>query len=286
MSGKLVALVDGSEYARSVCEHAAWLSERTGRSVELLHVIGRRHAATGDFSGAIALGARTALLEELSELDARMSRLAQTRGRAILEDAEGILREHGVEATSRLRIGDLLDEVQEAAGPAGEGADMVVIGKRGEAADFAKAHLGSNLERVCRAADRPVFVASRAFRPIAKVLVAFDGGAASLKAVDHMSRSPTAEGLAFRLVMAGEETEESRRRIEGAAALLAGAGLAVETAIISGAPASVMAAEVESWGADLLVMGAYSHSRIRAMFLGSVTEELLRGCRIPVFLFR
>ena len=33
MSGKLVALVDGSDYSRSVCEHAAWLATRSGRSV-------------------------------------------------------------------------------------------------------------------------------------------------------------------------------------------------------------------------------------------------------------
>lgn len=282
MSGKLVALVDGSEYSRSVCEHAAWLSTRTGRSVELLHVIGRRHAATGDFSGAIALGARTALLEELSELDARMARLAQTRGRAILEDAEAILQGQGVEVSSRLRIGDLLDEVQEAAAD----ADMVVIGKRGEAADFAKGHLGSNLERVARAADRPVFVASRAFKPIRKVIVAFDGGAAALKAVDHMSRSPTAVGLTFRLVTAGADTPEARRALDGAAAILAGAGLAVETAIVGGPPAKAVAEAAETWGADMMVMGAYGHSRIRSMIIGSVTEELLRGCRLPVFLFR
>ena len=94
--GKLIALVDGSDYSRSVCDHAAWLAGRSGRSVELLHVIGRRQTATGDLSGAIALGARSSLLEELSELDARMAKLAQTRGRAILEDAEAILRAVGL----------------------------------------------------------------------------------------------------------------------------------------------------------------------------------------------
>ncbi|MFN3316727.1 MAG: DHHW family protein, partial [Raineya sp.] len=43
-------------------------------------------------------------------------------------------------------------------------------------ADFAKGHLGSNLERIVRASHKPVFVASRAFKPISKVLVAYDGG--------------------------------------------------------------------------------------------------------------
>jgi nucleotide-binding universal stress UspA family protein len=36
--------------------------------------------------------------------------------------------------------------------------------------------------------------------------------------------------------------------------------------------------------ADLLVMGAYSHSRFREMLLGGVTEQMLRGCNLPVLL--
>lgn len=37
---------------------------------------------------------------------------------------------------------------------------------------------------------------------------------------------------------------------------------------------------------DLLVMGAYGHSRLREFILGGVTREMLSGCAIPVFLFR
>ena len=60
----------------------------------------------------------------------------------------------------------------------------------------------------------------------------------------------------------------------------------METAILPGAPAAAVVEDAERWGADMLVMGAYGHSRIRSMIIGSVTEELLRGCRLPVFLFR
>ena len=37
---------------------------------------------------------------------------------------------------------------------------------------------------------------------------------------------------------------------------------------------------------DLLVMGAYGHSRLRELVLGGVTREMLSGCAIPVLLFR
>ena len=61
---------------------------------------------------------------------------------------------------------------------------MIVIGKRGEAADFAKMHLGSNLERLIRSTNKPVLVAARSFKPIERILLAFDGGKSSLGAVE------------------------------------------------------------------------------------------------------
>lgn len=38
------------------------------------------------------------------------------------------------------------------------------------------------------------------------------------------------------------------------------------------------------FGADLVVMGAYGHSRAREFVLGGVTRELLREARVPLFL--
>ncbi|MGM0585254.1 MAG: universal stress protein [Pseudomonadota bacterium] len=282
---KLIALVDGSIYSRSVCDHAAWAAGRLGAEVEIMHVIGRRQtgSAPADLSGSIGLGARSALLEELAELDARTSRLAQARGRAILEDGEAILREAGLERVStRLRIGDLLEEVAEREA----GADMLLIGKRGEAADFASGHLGSNLERIVRAADLPVLLVAREFRPVERVLIAYDGGASSLRAVDHVARSPLFRGLPVKLLMASENTPEARRKLDGAAAILEGGGLEVEREARPGQAETVIAEAVETEGIGLLVMGAYGHSRIRSLVVGSTTTEMVRRCRIPVLLFR
>jgi len=37
---------------------------------------------------------------------------------------------------------------------------------------------------------------------------------------------------------------------------------------------------------DLLVMGAYGHSRIRQLLLGSTTTDMLRRATIPILLLR
>ena len=111
------------------------------------------------------------------------------------------------EITTRLRQGDVVEAIGEIEGA----ARVIVIGKRGEAADFAKGHLGSNLERIVRAAHRPVFVAARAFKPIERVLVAYDGGASAMKAVDHIARSPLFAETRDHRRSVGSETPGSRR---------------------------------------------------------------------------
>jgi nucleotide-binding universal stress UspA family protein len=283
MTDKLIALIDGSIYSKSVCENAAWISRRTGAPVELLHVLGRRETASSDLSGSIALGARTALLQELSSLDEQRAKLAQKRGRAILEDAEAVLRAAGVETvTSRLRQGDLLEEVAEAE----PGSSGIVIGKRGEAADFARLHLGSNLERIARSATKPVFVAARAFRPINKVLIAYDGGPSALKAIEHVVQSPLFDELDIKLLTVGSKTNDVQQKLEDAQAILRAGGRGASIEIASGQPEKVIADIVNRDGIDLLVMGAYGHSRVRAMIIGSTTAEMMRSCKVPVVLFR
>ncbi|MBC7133854.1 MAG: universal stress protein [Roseovarius sp.] len=284
MTNRIIALVDGSIYSASVCDHAAWIAGRTGAAVELLHVLGRREGAEAqDLSGAIRLGARSALLEELAELDAQRARLVAHRGRAILEDARAILDRAGInEITTRLRHGDLIETVTADE----DGADLILIGKRGEAADFARGHLGSNLERIVRTSHKPVFVANRAFRPIEKVLVAYDGGASAMKAVDHVARDPLFAKLSVHVVTVGPDTQEARKGLEEARARLAAAGIEAQTALVEGQPETALGKLVEEAEFDMLVMGAYGHSRIRSLIIGSTTTDMVRSCKVPVLLVR
>jgi nucleotide-binding universal stress UspA family protein len=284
MTNKIIALVDGSTYSHSVCDHAAWVSGRTGAPVELLHVLGRREAVEkADLSGSIKLGARSALLEELAALDEQRAKLIAHRGRAILDDAREVLVKDGVEEiTTRLRHGDLIETVAEQEAD----ASMILVGKRGEAADFAKLHLGSNVERIVRASHKPVMVASRAFKPIERLLIAYDGSPSAMRAVDHIARNSLYTGLTMTLVTVGAETPATRKALEDAAAMLKAAGIAAEIRFTSGQPDAALGQMVEADGFNMLVMGAYGHSRIRSLIIGSTTTAMVRSCRVPVVMVR
>lgn len=282
---KLIAMVDGSVYSESICDHTAWIAKRAGAEVDLVHVIGRRDASSDstNLSGSIGLGARTALLAELADLDAQKAKFAQKRGRAILVDAEDRVSGAGIQhVKTKLRNGEIVETVQELE----TGADLIIMGKRGEAADFDKLHLGSNLERVLRSARTPVLVASRHFKAPMNFLLAFDGGKSSIRAVDFIAARPHYKDLHCTLLMVGNESTENRRSIEGAAATLRDGGFTVDPVIKPGQhPESVIAGHVEESGVDLVVMGAYGHSRIRNFIIGSTTTEMVRSCLIPVMLF-
>jgi nucleotide-binding universal stress UspA family protein len=47
-----------------------------------------------------------------------------------------------------------------------------------------------------------------------------------------------------------------------------------------------MLGAARDFGADLLTMGAYSHSRLRQLILGGVTRHVLENSDIPVLMCR
>lgn len=185
-----------------------------------------------------------------------------------------------METTPHLRQGDLIDTV---AGFERSGRALVV-GKRGRAAGFASAHLGSNLERLLRASKLPVLIVPADCRPVRKVLVAHDGGRSARGAIERMAASPVFRGLAITLACAGGE--EARATLERARGTLLAAGLAAETCLLSGAPEVALERKIEAEGFDLLVMGAYGHSRIRTLIIGSTTTALIRACTVPMLVYR
>ncbi|WP_454831126.1 universal stress protein [Pseudoxanthomonas wuyuanensis] len=283
--GRVLAAVDASQYAPSVAEHAGWAASRLSAGLELLHAIDRfGEAETRDLSGSLSLGTQEALLAELAALDERRAKLAQEHGRTLLEGLrERIAASHGVRAEVRQRHGSVMESLLDLETE----TRLFVIGKRGEHADFAKGHLGSNLERVVRAVHRPVLVASRAFNPIQCFMIAFDGSATTRKCVEMVCASPLLKGLACELLMVGDQNDTAHQgHLQWAQARLQEAGFEPVARIVAGTADAIIPRQVGEHAIDLLVMGAYGHSRIRTMIVGSTTTQVLRTCQIPVLLLR
>lgn len=281
----LIACTDGSVYAPSVYQHSAWAASRMGLGVKVLHVIDphRERGHAGDLSGAIGFDASAELTEELVKFEEARARIERLKGTAILEDAMKQLATAGIERVESChRHGSLVETLIELE-PA---AALVVLGKRGAHSGMAREHLGGELQRVIRASVRPVLVTSRAFEPIQRFLIAYDGGPSILKAIDFVIANPLLQGLECQLLRAGKIDDQARYYLEETTGRLRDAGFSVSSEAIAGPADEVIAEAVKRERIDLLVMGAYGHSPIRQFILGSTTTTMVRTCQIPVLMFR
>ncbi len=281
----LIACTDGSIYTPSVYAHSAWSATRTGLSVKVLHVLDphRERAHRTDLSGAIGFDASAELTEELVQLEEAQARVARLKGEAILADARRHFADAGITEVETMQRHGALVETLEELEPASE---LVVIGKRGEHADFAKGHLGSQVQRVIRSSVKPILVASRAFRPIERFLIAYDGGPSVTRAVDHVLSNPLLLGLTCHLLRAGRIDDKATWYLEETAERLRQGGFEVTTHAVPNPPEAAIAATLKDHSIDLLVMGAYGHSPIRQFILGSTTTTMVRTCQVPVLMFR
>ncbi len=159
-----------------------------------------------------------------------------------------------------------------------------MIGKRGASANFAKGHLGSKVERVVRQSVKPVLVANRAFEPVDRALIAFDGGQSARKAVSFVATSPLFEEVEVHLVLVGSATDKQRDAVRWAEEVLG--DRCKRSEIIDGDVDGALKSEAERTAADRLVMGAYGHSPLRSMIVGSTTSAMIARLTLPVLLFR
>lgn len=110
----------------------------------------------------------------------------------------------------------------------------------------------------------------------AGALAALTGGRVTFLHVVHSHSRDEAAYLA----------EQAQIYLDEKAAALSAKGIAVATRIVSAEPAEGIIAVAHQIGAQLIVMATHGHSEVRHLFLGSVTEDVVRGSDTPVLLIR
>lgn len=286
MSDHVMAAIDGSSFSENVCDYAAWASLALDAPLVFVHVVDN-HSDVPDeanLSGNLRLGAREKLLQELSDLDEQRAKINREQGKLMLDAARERAIADGVsDPHARQRNGTLVETLVELE----KDVRLLVVGKRGEKADQATGHLGSNLERVVREMHRPILmVPSAKFKTPESVMMAFDGSKTARKGVEMLAKSPLFNKAVCHVVIIGADTAENRSQLEWALSTLRDAGHDAKGAIRAGDVEATLHAYEQENAIDMMVMGAYGHSRIRHLLIGSTTTEMLRNSHIPVLILR
>lgn len=284
MSSRVLACVDASPYAQAVCDYAVWAAKKLDVAMSLVHVLDKaQHTHTPDLSGSIGLGSQELLLQQLAELDEKHSKLAQQRGRAILAAAKERAQQAGiVDVSEWLRHGQLVETLTELEPE----TRLVVIGKRGFSSADAHGHMGLHVERVIRSLHKPILLTQQSYVEPKRLMLAFDGSETAQKSVAMLAASPFARGLPLHLVMAAQETEDARMQLAQAGDILRLAGFTVTLSIVAGEPETVLHQYQQEHVIDLMVMGAYGHSRIRQFIVGSTTTAMICKAKCSLLILR
>jgi len=282
---KIYAYIDGLAATGAIVDWAAWAALRLGAPLELVHALPRPPELphVGDYSGALGLGAQEVLLQQLGTLDAQREKVAQEAGRQmLLSAAERASATGAPPPATHLRHGELVDLALELEAD----ARLFVLGAHFRASTPQKLHLDHHVERIIRAVARPVLVATGPFTLPGRFVIAYDGSATARKAVQMVAASPLLQGLPALLALAGPDTPAARDMLLEARQVLLDAGFDADTTVVPGEPEQALPALLQAEGAGLLVMGAYGHSRIRHLIVGSTTTTLLRLSEVPVLVLR
>ncbi|WP_137227367.1 universal stress protein [Shewanella sp. MEBiC00475] len=279
----VIACIDGSKATLAVCDASGWAAMQLNAPVTLLHVLDKSLYPTQlDLSGNIGLGTREHLLDEMVILEGRRSKLALEQGKFMLEDAKK--RVVGQQPTALVetlqRHGDLVETLLEQEPK----ARLVVLGRQGE--QHQEHAIGSHLESVIRTLKQPILVVMAEFTAPKRFIFAYDGSATAKKALNQVATSPMLKGLECHLVMVSDNQSQATTELAAAADSLSNVDFSVITAVCKGEVQTALEAYQVANQIDLMVMGAYGHSRIREFFVGSNTTKMISKSRIPLLLLR
>lgn len=177
---EVLACVDASSYARSVCDHAAWFAGRLGCPTRVLHAV-----------------------EDMTTNDAS--------AQAIIRSALEVLVDEGVEDCRGQVFRTSLSDAVSRLGP-----EMVVMGKRGTDSDGDRGALGSHVAAMLNAVAVPVCLASQVFLPIRRALAVLDADMDHSRAVEFVSSHPGLRDIETDVIVATAPGQNADPKIDWA----------------------------------------------------------------------
>ncbi|MEC7120360.1 MAG: universal stress protein [Pseudomonadota bacterium] len=281
----IVACLDGSMISDAVCDAAHWAGTRLQAPIQLLHVVPHMRAQQTDMTGNLHFGENASLLADLADLDEQRSKIALKQGRLLLDAAQRYLTQQQPPqtVTEVLRTGYFAEQLQHIEPQ----ARLIVLGKQGHDSEHQlDAHIGSELEHVIRRLHRPILITSAGFQAPTSALIAFDGSNIMQNAIQLIASSPLLRDLPLHVVMVNAATVDAQAQMDWVKQALSSTHAEVHTAIRQGDVEQTLHAYQAQHQLDLLVMGAYGHSRLRQFFVGSTTTKMLVRSQGSVLLLR
>jgi nucleotide-binding universal stress UspA family protein len=296
---KILVPVDGSKYSRAAIDFIASRATLAGDSPEVL------------------------LLNVQLEVPVRAARLIgkaavttyyEDESKKALKGALSTLKRAGLAASADYAIGHPAEAIAQRADA--DGVDLIAMGSHGHGA-LASLLFGSVTLGVLGRTRKPLLLL-RGHGPAPgdslKVGVAVDGSDYGIAAANYVLRHrplfgaqpkftvlnavpefagsamPDMAGIALPAYSAEEivalQQQAFAKAVDPVRALFDAAGIAADTACLTGPAGDEIAAYAKKRKLDLLVMGSHGYGAVKAAVLGSVAQRVAAHCATPLLLIR
>ncbi len=278
MIKKILVGIDTSEHSRNAQAYAFNIARRLGATligVHVVDIVSIEGSFFHDISGSLGL-------EPYLDFSSKMREVLTARGRTVLDEFAAAAQRENLAAETVLDMGIVANQICDRA----RSADLVMIGHRGVNERFSSGLLGSTAEAVARKCPRPLFIAPMKFREIQRPVLAYDGSERASRAMRAAAEVANGLGVALTVVTVARDPKLGERTLEEARKYFEPYTPPADFKLLAGHANEEIIKFLKERDADLLFIGAYGHSRIIEMVLGSTTEYVLRNSPCPVFLSR
>ncbi len=276
---RILIPTDGSEYSKTAQDYGIYLARKLGAELTGLFIMDLKiiqDPLFDDISGFMGLSSTR-------EIYPFIEKGMDERADSILGDFDERCKQQGITPGLK-KLRGIVDEmiIEE-----GEDADCIILAQRGEHYSLTDGGLlGSTSESVVRKTGKPVLVTPLEFKEIRKVGLAYDGGPHAERALTIAAElTMTLASTLTVLIITGDD-EQAEILGKKVTSFLEPYDIALSLEIRGGKEEQEIVRFSGEGVVDLLVMGAYGHSRIRKFILGSTTSYVIRKSEIPVLLIR
>ncbi len=271
--------VDGSEYGVSQLRHALDFSAVYGGKITLLHVVDIKIVEGPLLRDLTFLSEAVTDFEYHNEIKNSL----EEKGNLILQKLGAMCQQAGAAFETKLMPGIISNTIAENA----RTADLVIMGKRGENASFgSSAFLGSVAEASTRLSNKPVMLVDENYKKLKKVLFAYDGTQSANKALQLLAQLVAESKYDLSVITVSDDDIDGKAILDEAVSYLETYDIKPSQLLKSGEVVNAIITSAEQDACDVIMMGAYGHSAIHQMLLGSTTTLLVRAAKQPVILYR
>lgn len=275
MIKRILVPTDGSELAQVGVEYAIALAQSFKAHIQGIHVIDVK-LLEGPFLQDLSASLGTA---PYVNYQGNISMLLEERGKSALKALSDACEAAGVPCETTQASGVVSRVIIDHSGL----ADLIVMGRGGEHNEWLDGLIGSTAEAVIRRSDLPVLITARAEPGQQRILSAYDGSPHSQNALRTAVAFAEMWKTSLTVLVVDEDSNHAALEVGGYLEAHGVEGTVLEAQGDSGEQIVEFA---KSTGADLVVMGAYGHSKVRELVVGSTTTYVLNHATCPVLLAR